>query len=155
MGDYDSWSDDQLEAEMVRFLPEHPKHQVARQVLNERRQAQKREDEARHREDVAQADRHHSERQRWTRFATWVAFLSALVALASFLAGRFLTAPQVSSLERRVSALEQQLSAAPPNPKPTVSPPPTTAPPIQSTPTLLPVPSGSRSTPADERFSRG
>ena len=114
----------------------HMHHPVYREIVQLAMSAnQQAETKARSEKLFAQAERHHSDRQWWTRFAAWVAFLSAVVGLASFLAGRFLPPPQDRELSRRVSALEQQLSVVPPKLKPTALPPTAIAPQPTSTPT--------------------
>jgi hypothetical protein len=85
-----------------------------------------------------QAQQHHETSILWVRFSAWVAFLSALVGLASFLAGYFLPRPQDAVVEHRLTALEQQLSSAHPNPQPSTPLPQTTPPPSTPTPTSTP-----------------
>ena len=137
------------EADLIRVMREKvpycAEHIAAEQELVDRRQTdatRKSEADKDHRlAQLAQAERQHSERQWWTRFSAWVGALGVFVAVASFLSGRFWPTPQVSSLERRVAALEQkQTASAPSNLTPTTTPqshsPPQTAttPPATATP---------------------
>ena len=72
---------------------------------------QRAEDQRRAPLDLSQAQ--HQERQRSARFSVRVSVAGLLLALVSFLSGRFWPTSQVSSLERRVTAIEQTLSSSP------------------------------------------
>jgi hypothetical protein len=141
-----AWAKQASDADLSRALDcIYVHHQHHRQVIQDEIAArQQAETKARSGRSFAQAERHHRDRQWWTRFSAWVAFLSALVALASFLAGRFLPPPQDRELARRVTALEQQMSVAAATPRPTAAPTQQT----QSQSTSSPAVSGS--TPAQQ-----
>lgn len=98
----------------------HAQSKAARELLDE---SDRTEAAQRAAASLAQADKHHADRQWWTRFSAWVGVFGLLLALVSFLAGRFWPTAQVSSLERRVAALEQnQTASAQPNLIPTTPP---------------------------------
>ena len=71
---------------------------------------------------LEQAEKHHAERQRWARFSVSVGALGVLLALVSFLVGRFWPTTQVAALDQRVTALERKLQSENPNPQPTTLP---------------------------------
>jgi len=82
------------------------------------------ETSARSEKSLDQAERHHSDRQWWTRFSVLLAVASFLLALASFLIGRLLPTSQVSSLEQRLATVEQKLAITPQRITPLPSPSP-------------------------------
>lgn len=137
------------EAELIRVMREKvpycAEHIAAEQALADRRQTdatRKSEADKDHRQaQLAQAERHHSDRQRWTRVAAAVAFVSAAAGWVSFAASRFFPPPEVN---RRLAAIEQRLA--------TGSQAPTPAPQQQTLPTpastQVSTPSTTTATPA-------
>ena len=73
--------------------------------------------QAEQRPALEQAERHHRIELRAAHIATLVALVSALAAVAAFLAGYLLPNPQQAALERRVFVLEQQLLSGGPSSK--------------------------------------
>ena len=88
------------------------RHQpVLREIVQDEIDARERSGAAaRGEKSMAQAERHHADRQWWTRFSVVVATLSFLLALASFLFGRYLPTSQVAALETRVAAIEHKIA---------------------------------------------
>ena len=102
----------ELKSKVSEWVPGSPQHSGILLAIQWKEEAAQKADEERAREirlqESERADRHHAERQRATWVAVCVSVLSALVALASFLAGMFLPSRQMSELDLRVKRLEQR-----------------------------------------------